>query len=214
MKPDYRKTRAYLVIAGNQPVMNISQVGVSIQTRHSLIIGQRYPIYMYSEYHNLLVDGLVVRCSLSELAEMVDGHREPRYVNGIEFHMERNPKEERLLGIIQENIYGEKRIGSSRVTPIKPLFADVCTDCFPQIERLTTSSILLECRELLDMEKEWTLLLFREETCTRLASRIIQAAKKEDRTTFQILFEFIDPSQEEIDFVGHILTDMIHPEQS
>ena len=208
------KIQAYLVADERQPVMNISQVGASLQTRHPLVIGQQYAVYMYSEDRDILVDCLVVRCSLSELEETNDGHREPKYINGLEFDLERNPKETRLMGMIQDNIYGEKRLGSSRVTPIKPLYGDVCRPCFLRIERLTTSNLRLESLELMDMEEEWSLVLRQGEQCNRIRCRVVMASKKEGHRTYDVLFEFLEPSQTTVDFIGRILDEMLHPDLS
>ena len=109
---DAAQIKAYVLELENTPVLNISQVGLSLQTEHPLAIGQTYALHLKSAQERVILNAVVVRCHLSELGEGSDGIQKPLYHSGVEFHMERNPKEERLMYILQDNLYGEKRLGA------------------------------------------------------------------------------------------------------
>ena len=198
------KIRPCVVDGRNIPVLNISQVGISLQTRTPLVIGQIYVLILKTETRSLVIDGMVVRCHLSELAESVAGGQMPLYHNGIEFHLERNPKELCLLQIIQENLYGEKRLGATRITPIKSLNVDVGRPCFIRVKQLSTEGMLVESEVLLDMDEEWYLLLQLGDAYVEVNSRIVHVSKKDEEECYLTRLEFLDLSREDAGFLERV----------
>ena len=55
------------------------------------------------------------------------------------------------------------------------------------------------------MDAEWSLLLRFGEICKRVDCRVIMAAKKDTHETYDILFEYLNPTQEWSDFVDRII---------
>ncbi len=200
--------RPCVVDAHKIPVLNISQVGISLQTRSPLVIGQVYAFLLKTRSRSVIIDGMVVRCSLSELAESVAGGQVPLYHNGIEFHLERNPKELCLMEIIQENLFGEKRLGSSRITPIKELTVDVGRPCFSKVKRLMLEGMVVESPELLDMDEEWLILLQVGEHYVEVNSRIVHASKRDEEDTYVTKLEFLNLAKEDAVFLESVIQEM------
>jgi len=189
--------KAYVLEGKNLPVLNISQVGLSLETSAPLIIGQQYVLNLRSRDQNVLLDGMVVRCQLSELAETVSGNQLPVYQNGFEFQLERNPKELRLLNILQDNLYGEKRLGASRIKPMHRLFADVGRPCFSEIKKLEKTGMYVEGPELLDMDEIWPILLQNGEDGLELECHIVLGSRKEGASNYEMLLEFLNLNEKE-----------------
>ena len=89
--------RIYLLEQRNIPVLNISQVGMALETRTPLAMGQVYAFRIRTEHFAVTLEGKVARCNLSNLAESEGGDQFALYENGVEFSLDRNKKELGLL---------------------------------------------------------------------------------------------------------------------
>ncbi len=195
--------KAYLLEATDLPVLNISQVGLSLETNAPFIIGQHYVLNLKSRAQKVLMDGMVVRCRLNELAETMTGTQLPLYHNGFEFQIERNPKETRLLNILQDNLYGEKRLGASRIKPMHKLVADVGRPCFTAVKKLEKTGMLVEGPELLDMDEMWPVLLQNGEDGVELDCHIVLGSRKDGSSNYLMLLEFLNLTDHEMQFLDN-----------
>ena len=194
--------RVYLVDALGIPVLNISQVGMAVQSEKPFTIGSLYTFRLECEGLKVLLDGKVVRCQLAELAESTSGERFPLYQTGVEFHLQRNPKEVGLLSIIRANLYGEKRLGSTRIVPRKKLTADVGRSCFPKVLDLSDGGIRVESQELLDMDEEWPLVIQLGEKSVDVNCRIVHASKKSQTAVYDLQLEFVNAASDVTALLG------------
>ncbi len=199
------RIRACVLVAQGLPVHNISPSGVAVHTDRPLTMGETYQLQLHSHDHAIIMEGLVARCNLAELSETVDGRTLPRYLNGIQFQLSRNPLELALIDMLFENTVGEKRRGGQRIRPNAPMTLDIGNPCFPRVRQIDSKGILLESMALIDLDLPWNLLLQAGNEGMTFPARVLHASKKEGAIAFAIQLEFIqlDPPQRE--FLNRII---------
>jgi len=189
-----------IVVDLNVPVLNFSQGGLAIQTEHPLTMGGIYQFKLAHDEKSVTLDGEVVRCNLTELAESVSGEPMTLYLNGIRFMIERNPIELSMLDILTDHMVGEKR-ATPRTKPRKKMVVDIGRSCFTQVHSITMGSALLECRELLDMDQDWNLMIQAEGRNVNIPARVLHASKKDAAESYEIHVEFYRPGREALIFL-------------
>lgn len=202
------RIRACVLVAKDLPVVNISPSGLAVVTDRPLVMGETYHLQLHSHGHSLIMEGLVARCNLEELGETEDGHTSPRYLNGIQFQLSRNPLELALIDMLFENSLVEKRRGGQRIQPQHPMTVDIGRPCFPRVRQVDSKGILLESLALIDLDLPWNLLLQTGEQGMTLPARVLHASKKEGAIAFNIQLEFITLDPEQRAFLDKIIQDL------
>jgi hypothetical protein len=189
-----------IVVDLDVPVLNFSQSGLAIQTEHPLTMGAIYQFRLSHEEKSVTLDGEVVRCNLTELAETVTGEPVTLYLNGIRFMIERNPIELSMLDIMTGHMGRENR-AAPRIKPRQKMLVDIGRPCFSQILAITMGSALLECSELLDMDQDWNLMIQVEGRNVIIPARVQHASKKNNADSFEINVEFYKPDKQALIFL-------------
>lgn len=182
--------RVCILIERDLTVLNISQNGLAVQTVKPLTMGQVYSLQLTCEGKSVTLDGEVARCNLSEIAETVNGIQEPCYLNGLHFAMNRNPLELSLLDILYSNTMGEKR-RSTRIKPLQRMTLDIGNPCFTRVKSFTERGILLQSTELIDLDRDWNLMIQADGRSLVINGRVVHASKKTNELTYSIQVEFI-----------------------
>lgn len=198
--------RVCVVVASDLHVLNISQSGCALQTEKPLTMGKIYSLQMMFDSQSVTIDGEVARCNLSEIADFPDGHQSPLYLNGIHFQIDRNPLELSLLDILHDNILGEKRRMGHRVRPLRTIIAHVGRPCFSAIEELTSTGILLESTELIDLDQDWELMIQAAGHSVRVPVRVLHASKRDDAAHYDMKMEFLPLSEDQRAFLDGLIT--------
>ena len=196
--------KVYMLEQRNVPVLNISQGGIAVQTQKPLTIGREYIFHLRCGIRSVALGGRVIRCNLNEIAESSSGNQLTLYVSGIEFLVERNPKEITLLTIIQEHMYGEKRVGPARIVPIKKMTVDVGIPSLVKLVEIDPEGFTVESNELPDMDEIWPAMVEIRSYLLDVDCRIIQVSKKTDSDIFQMRMEFLKPGPEITTFLKKI----------
>ncbi len=202
------RIRACVLVAKDLQVVNFSPSGVAVFTDKPLVMGETYHLQLHGRGQSLIMEGLVARCNLEELSETADGHTSPRYLNGIQFQLSRNPLELALIDLLFENSLGEKRRGGQRVRPLQPMTLDIGRPCFPRVRQVDSKGILLESLALIDLDLPWNLLLQTGAEGMTLPARVLHASKKEGAIAFTIQLEFLNLDPEQRAFLDKIIQDL------
>ena len=200
-----KQVRVCILVERNLTVLNISNTGLAVSTDRPLTMGQSYRLYLSSLDKDLTVDGEVSRCNLNELEPCADGTQEPHYLNGIQFKVRRSPEEIGIQDLLSSNLTGEKR-RSSRIRPLCHMSVNIGNTCFTEVARFTLAGMLLQSDALIDLDRDWNLMVQADDESRELKARVLQASKKAGETTYSIQIEFIGVDEGQKSWLEHVVS--------
>ena len=182
--------RIYVVDPVDAKIRDISQGGMALYSEVPLALHKSYRFKIQAGLSSVALDADVVRCTLQNLEEDLEGHTHPLYVNAVRFMIQRNPLEISLLEILAHNI-GDERRSTPRMKPKEELMVEIAHPMVDTVVRkLDDEGIDLWGEEVPDMEDNITVLLQAGYETLLLPVRLIHVSKKDGEKNFTSRLEF------------------------
>ncbi|MDJ0835313.1 MAG: PilZ domain-containing protein [Acidobacteriota bacterium] len=188
--------RVYAVDPVDARVIDISQGGMAVETIVPLHMGEQYRFKISVANSSVSLDGEVIRCSLQQLSEDVEGHNVPVYLNGVRFLIQRNPLEISLLEVLHANVVGERRT-SPRLKPQMMMRVEIAHPLNSIIKELGEDGLTMESDIIPDMDEERNLLLQAGYETLILPTRVLHVSKKEGFDSYNTRLEFTSVGEHE-----------------
>jgi hypothetical protein len=155
-----REVRGTMHISSDAKVLNMSLIGMAVQSGTAMRVGRNYAITLTNnQKHEFRLQGTVVWCRLRALKKSERGDTSPLYEAGFKFSDTLSDKADNLLRFMQESavIALEQRVsGRFKVNLDRPVNLD--TECDFVIRSISSDGVLIETEvvpeptEMLEME--------------------------------------------------------------
>lgn len=182
--------RIYVVDPVDAKIRDISQGGMALYSEVPLALHKSYRFKIQAGLSSVALDAEVIRCTLQNLEEDLEGHTHPLYVNAVRFMIQRNPLEISLLEILAHNI-GDERRSTPRMKPKEELSVEIAHPmAATSVLEVDEEGIDLSGEEVPDVNDDFTILLQAGYETLLLPVRLIHVSKKDGDKNFTSRLEF------------------------